>query len=172
MQVLTQNEQGKRVALSPTLFYLPHCEGGLCSNILRANAGSLGNIAILGNSFRSYYDQWSWKDEAAKERRCETAGDRHVTHSQDAKVQALHLVSCALTSEPLYSAFKAGLPTRMQRAHQMMLLTWCQAEQCFAQHSQVASPEVGLLPRVSVLVVDVSGKTSTIFPTWCPRMQP
>ena len=72
-QVLTENEQGKRVAISPTLFYLPHCEGGLCSNVLRANAGSLGKIAILGNSFRSYYDQWSWKDEPSKQQRCETA---------------------------------------------------------------------------------------------------
>ena len=78
MQVLTKNEQGKHVATSPTLFYLPHCDGGLCGNLLRANAGSLGSVAILGNSFRSYYDQWSWKDETAKQQRCATASVSHV----------------------------------------------------------------------------------------------
>lgn len=105
MQVLTENEQGKRVASSPTLFYLPHCEGGLCSNVLRANAGSLGNIAILGNSFRSYYDQWSWRDKAAKQHRCERAGDWHVTHSQGAGEQASHPLSCVFTNQSLYSGF-------------------------------------------------------------------
>ena len=172
MQVLTQNEQGKRAALSPTLYYLPHCEGGLCSNVLRANVGSLGNIAILGNSFRSYYEQWSWKDEAAKARRCETAGDRHVTYSQGAKEPALHPVSCGLTVNPCIVPSKRARPTRMQCAHSAMPSTWCQEEQCLAQQSQVPIPEVRLLPRMSVLGVDGSGKTRTRFPTWCPGMQP
>ncbi len=90
MQVLVENEEGKHVAMSPTLFYLPHCDGGLCGNLLQANAGSLGSIAILGNSFRSYYDQWTWKDDAAKQQRCETAGVLHLAHSQDAGGLIVH----------------------------------------------------------------------------------
>ena len=90
MQVLTEDEQGKRVATSPTLFYLPHCEGGLCSNVLRANAGSLGSIAILGNSFHSYYDQWSWKDDISKQQRCGTAAGWHAALSKDFGGLALH----------------------------------------------------------------------------------
>ena len=59
MQVLTQNEHGRRVATAPTLFYLPHCEASLCCNILEANAACLERVAILGNSFKLYYDRYS-----------------------------------------------------------------------------------------------------------------
>ena len=57
MQVLAQNEQGRRIATAPILFYLPHCEASLCCNILEANASCLERVAILGNSFKVYSDR-------------------------------------------------------------------------------------------------------------------
>lgn len=43
----------------PTLFYMPHCEEWMYDNVLAANWGSeqLRRVAILGNSFRNYYDR-------------------------------------------------------------------------------------------------------------------
>jgi hypothetical protein len=66
-QVLTQDELGARIAQAPTLFYLPHCEGALCCNLLKANAATLHNVAILGNSFMAYHERWSLMHAAAKE---------------------------------------------------------------------------------------------------------
>lgn len=54
VQVMDEDEQGRRVACAPTLFYLPHCEAELCDNLIAANAAAraLGHMAVLGNSFR------------------------------------------------------------------------------------------------------------------------
>ena len=54
VQVLDADEQGRRVAAAPTLFYLPHCEAELCDHLLAANAAAraLRRIAVLGNCFR------------------------------------------------------------------------------------------------------------------------
>lgn len=59
---IQENEEGRRVAVGPTLFYMPHCEAHLYDNVLKANRsspGSLKKIAILGNSFRSYQERWA-----------------------------------------------------------------------------------------------------------------
>ncbi|GAB4831745.1 sensitivity to red-light reduced protein [Ancistrocladus abbreviatus] len=54
--VLTINEQGRRLAVKPTLFFMPHCEAVLYNNLLEANwrAGLLRNMALFGNSFEAY----------------------------------------------------------------------------------------------------------------------
>ena len=64
LQVLEVNEEGRRVASHPTLFYLPHCEAGIMDNNLATNleAGTLHNVVMLGNSFSSYQERWSWRE--------------------------------------------------------------------------------------------------------------
>ncbi|KAK1572628.1 hypothetical protein Q3G72_035485, partial [Acer saccharum] len=53
--VLSVNEQGRRCAIKPTLFYMPHCEAELYDNLLQANQGvMLKGIVLLGNSFETY----------------------------------------------------------------------------------------------------------------------
>ncbi|KAK9105353.1 hypothetical protein Scep_022197 [Stephania cephalantha] len=54
--VLSENEQGRRVALKPTMFYMPHCEVVLYDNLVQANwkAEHLNQMVVFGNSFRSY----------------------------------------------------------------------------------------------------------------------
>lgn len=54
--VLTVNEQGRRKALRPTMFFMPHCEAELYENLLEANWRSdlLNNIILFGNSFEAY----------------------------------------------------------------------------------------------------------------------
>ncbi|XP_010530609.1 PREDICTED: protein SENSITIVITY TO RED LIGHT REDUCED 1 [Tarenaya hassleriana] len=54
--VLSVNEQGRREAIKPTLFFMPHCEAELYSNLLQANwrTDSLSRIALFGNSFQTY----------------------------------------------------------------------------------------------------------------------
>lgn len=69
MQALTHDEQGRRAAEAPTLFFLPHCEAPFCCSLLQANAGKLHDIAILGNSFQMYYDRWSQMHAALKRER-------------------------------------------------------------------------------------------------------
>ncbi|KAL3530287.1 hypothetical protein ACH5RR_009609 [Cinchona calisaya] len=48
--------QGRRQASRPTLFFMPHCEGGLYDNLLQANWGisMLNQIVLFGNSFEAY----------------------------------------------------------------------------------------------------------------------
>ncbi|KFK27482.1 sensitivity to red light reduced protein [Arabis alpina] len=57
--VLSVNEQARREALKPTLFFMPHCEANLYSNLLQANwkMDRLSNIALFGNSFQMYEEQ-------------------------------------------------------------------------------------------------------------------
>lgn len=54
--VLSVNEQGRRQASKPTLFYMPHCEAELYDNLLHANwrVDLLNHIILFGNSFEGY----------------------------------------------------------------------------------------------------------------------
>jgi hypothetical protein len=54
--VMSINEHGKREALKPTLFFMPHCEAELYNNLLRANwkPDLLKNMVLFGNSFEEY----------------------------------------------------------------------------------------------------------------------
>ncbi|XP_062095576.1 protein SENSITIVITY TO RED LIGHT REDUCED 1 isoform X1 [Humulus lupulus] len=54
--VLSIDEQGRRKALKPTIFFMPHCEAELYDNLLEENwrVGLLKNIVLLGNSFENY----------------------------------------------------------------------------------------------------------------------
>lgn len=54
--VMSINEHGKREALKPTLFFMPHCEAELYNNLLRANwkPDLLKNMVLFGNSFEAY----------------------------------------------------------------------------------------------------------------------
>ncbi|TMW97517.1 hypothetical protein EJD97_005372 [Solanum chilense] len=54
--VLTVNEQGRRQALRPTMFFMPHCDAELYENLLEANwrHDLLGNMILFGNSFEAY----------------------------------------------------------------------------------------------------------------------
>ncbi|KAF7139609.1 hypothetical protein RHSIM_Rhsim07G0066600 [Rhododendron simsii] len=54
--VLSVNEQGRRQASKPTLFYMPHCEAELYDNLLHANwrVDLLNRIILFGNSFEGY----------------------------------------------------------------------------------------------------------------------
>lgn len=58
---IAKNEEGRRKVLRPTLFYMPHCEAWLYNNVLQANwiPHTLGQLVILGNSFRDYQERWS-----------------------------------------------------------------------------------------------------------------
>uniref|UniRef100_A0A672IC97 SRR1 domain containing n=1 Tax=Salarias fasciatus TaxID=181472 RepID=A0A672IC97_SALFA len=53
LTVLTENEEGKRVASKPTLFYLMHCGKALYNNLLWKNWSTqcLSMVIIIGNSF-------------------------------------------------------------------------------------------------------------------------
>ncbi|KAL0729367.1 hypothetical protein Bca4012_025460 [Brassica carinata] len=57
--VLSVNEQARREALKPTLFFMPHCEANLYNNLLQANwrMDRLSRIALFGNSFQMYEEQ-------------------------------------------------------------------------------------------------------------------
>lgn len=54
--VLSVNELGRRQALRPTLFFMPHCEAELYDNLLQANwrGDMLNRIVLFGNSFVAY----------------------------------------------------------------------------------------------------------------------
>lgn len=57
--VLTENEEGKRLATRPTLFYLMHCGKALYNNVLWRNwsAQGLPRLSVIGNSFSSMRDR-------------------------------------------------------------------------------------------------------------------
>ncbi|XP_021297037.1 protein SENSITIVITY TO RED LIGHT REDUCED 1 [Herrania umbratica] len=61
--VLSLNEQGRRQAMKPTLFFMPHCEAELYNNLLQSNWGieSLNRVALFGNSFETYEQHVSFK---------------------------------------------------------------------------------------------------------------
>ncbi|KAI9032641.1 SRR1-domain-containing protein [Phycomyces nitens] len=56
IDIIEENEEGKRVVTKPTLFYMPHCGRGLYSNTLSVNwtKENLKNITIIGNRFDMY----------------------------------------------------------------------------------------------------------------------
>ncbi|KAL3829797.1 hypothetical protein ACJIZ3_018599 [Penstemon smallii] len=51
--VLSVNEQGRRQAMKPTMFFMPHCEAELYENLLEANwaVDQLTRLVLFGNSF-------------------------------------------------------------------------------------------------------------------------
>ncbi|XP_077571994.1 SRR1-like protein [Stigmatopora nigra] len=55
LTVLTDNEEGKRLATKPTLYYLIHCGKALYNNLLWKNWSPkcLPHVVIIGNSFSS-----------------------------------------------------------------------------------------------------------------------
>lgn len=57
--VLTENEEGKRLATKPTLFYLMHCGKALYNNLLWKNWSTrcLPLMIIIGNSFSGMRDR-------------------------------------------------------------------------------------------------------------------
>eukprot|EP00890_Picochlorum_soloecismus_P005099 jgi/Picsp_1/5590/NSC_02949-R1_sensitivity to red light reduced protein len=67
-RVMDKNEQGRRVAKSPTLFFMPHCDADLTCALLDENikAGTLSNVIILGNSIKKYAEQYAL-DRSRKE---------------------------------------------------------------------------------------------------------
>ncbi|GMH15702.1 hypothetical protein Nepgr_017543 [Nepenthes gracilis] len=70
--VLTVNEEARRPAVKPTLFFMPHCEAVLYNNLLEANwrVDRLRNLALFGNSFGSYEQHLSLvKDPAVADSR-------------------------------------------------------------------------------------------------------
>lgn len=54
--VLSVNEHGRRQAVKPTMFFMPHCEAVLYNNLLQANwkLDLLSNMVLIGNSFETY----------------------------------------------------------------------------------------------------------------------
>lgn len=54
--VMSINEHGRREALKPTMFFMPHCEAELYNNLLQANwkLSLLKNMVLFGNSFETY----------------------------------------------------------------------------------------------------------------------
>ncbi|ORE08964.1 hypothetical protein BCV72DRAFT_74768 [Rhizopus microsporus var. microsporus] len=64
LDIIQENEQGKRAVEQSTLFYMPHCGRGLYSNTLSANwtARQLPLITIIGNRFDMYVGSQLEKD--------------------------------------------------------------------------------------------------------------
>eukprot|EP00939_MAST-03C_sp_MAST-3C-sp1_P003399 g3399.t1 len=66
---IRKNEEGKRVAAKGdgvTLFYMPHCDLWMYSNVIWSNwdANNLEKICIVGNSFKLYQkNSRVWKDK-------------------------------------------------------------------------------------------------------------
>jgi len=59
-EVIKNNEEAKRPVKKPTLFFMPHVDRCLYSNLLWANWSeeSLSNLIILGNSFQHYDERF------------------------------------------------------------------------------------------------------------------
>ncbi|KAI7864278.1 hypothetical protein BDF14DRAFT_1836250 [Spinellus fusiger] len=64
MEIIKENEQGKRTVTHSTLFYMPHCGRGLYSNTLSANWSQekLANVTLIGNRFDMYVGSQLDKD--------------------------------------------------------------------------------------------------------------
>ncbi|KAI8643050.1 SRR1-domain-containing protein [Parasitella parasitica] len=64
VEIIKENENGKRLAEKPTLFFMPHCGRGLYSNTLSANWNKehLPNVTIIGNRFDMYVGSQLEKD--------------------------------------------------------------------------------------------------------------
>ena len=58
LNIIVENEVGKRRCNTKTLFYMPHCGKALYNNLLWANWGTnLDNVVIIGNSFTSMVER-------------------------------------------------------------------------------------------------------------------
>ncbi|KAI8976259.1 hypothetical protein BDB01DRAFT_804046 [Pilobolus umbonatus] len=64
IDIIEENEDGKRSVDKPTLFYMPHCGRGLYSNTLSANWNKkqLPLVTIVGNRFDMYVGSQLEKD--------------------------------------------------------------------------------------------------------------
>jgi hypothetical protein len=53
LAVMSEEQAGDHAVKEPVLFYMPHCDAALYSDVLDMNWGveALANVAILGNSF-------------------------------------------------------------------------------------------------------------------------
>ncbi|KAI4323535.1 hypothetical protein L6164_023132 [Bauhinia variegata] len=62
--VMSINEHGRRQALNPTMFFMPHCEAVLYNNLLQANwkVNLLNNMILFGNSFETYQQMSEFKN--------------------------------------------------------------------------------------------------------------
>lgn len=60
IEVIKENESGKRSVTKETLFYMPHCGRGLYSNTLSANWSSeqLPLLTFVGNNFDMYVGRY------------------------------------------------------------------------------------------------------------------
>jgi len=69
VDIIKDNEKGKRIAKQPTLFFMPHCEADLTDNLLATNIASetLKNVVIIGNSFAKYHERWSLLSKTQQE---------------------------------------------------------------------------------------------------------
>jgi hypothetical protein len=56
VDVLSVNDEGRRVAAQRTLFFMPHCPRGLYHNLVQCNAhaDTLPHVVLVGNSFAQY----------------------------------------------------------------------------------------------------------------------
>jgi hypothetical protein len=52
--VITENKWGKIGVVEDTLFYMPHCGGGLYENVMWANRMDLGRVCVFGNELELY----------------------------------------------------------------------------------------------------------------------
>ncbi|XP_028762663.1 protein SENSITIVITY TO RED LIGHT REDUCED 1-like [Neltuma alba] len=68
--VLYVNEEGRRQALEPTMFFMPHCDIGLFNNLLEANwkPNLLSNVFIFGNSLDGHLETlfYGWEDNTKR----------------------------------------------------------------------------------------------------------
>lgn len=63
IQVLSENERGKRRVDQSTLFFMPHCPLLLYGNVLWANWNCLENAVLFGNSLSLYKERALEKDK-------------------------------------------------------------------------------------------------------------
>ncbi|KAH6811269.1 sensitivity to red light reduced protein [Perilla frutescens var. hirtella] len=80
--VLSINEQCRRQAVKPTMFFMPHCEVELYNNLLEANweVDQLNRLIIFGNSFGEYEHHASlFKSSAVAKSRKHVLGIRSFT---------------------------------------------------------------------------------------------
>ncbi|RUP46286.1 peptidase family M3-domain-containing protein [Jimgerdemannia flammicorona] len=81
VELISENEQAKRAVHAMTLFYMPHCNKVLYSNLLSANwnAQALEKVVIIGNRFGLYV---------------ESQTDSHLRREAPYMILAVPLVAC------------------------------------------------------------------------------
>lgn len=58
VEVLTENERGRRIVTAPTLFFMPHCPLRLYENVLETNWPKLESLWIIGNHLGPIKDHY------------------------------------------------------------------------------------------------------------------